>query len=80
VCSSFFDTLEEIELRVQEFVRQIYAIRNNYVMGIVEDTLTVEVTSYNVPNLTLLYLPGIVATARKGEPAGKRNLLCHVLM
>jgi hypothetical protein len=44
--------------------------RNAKVLGIVEDTLTIEVTSYSVPNLKLLDLPGIMAAVRKDEPKG----------
>jgi hypothetical protein len=66
--------MDEVEKKVNEYMNQAVAVRkNNEVKGIVEDTLTIEVTSNLVPNLTLLDLPGIMAAARKGEPPGKSN-------
>jgi hypothetical protein len=76
--SGFFDKMEEVEKQVKDYMDQAVKVKNKDMKGIVEDTLTIEVTSNLVPNLTLLDLPGIVAATRKGEPAGKRNLhQCH---
>jgi hypothetical protein len=71
--SGFFDKMDEVEKRVNDYMNQAVAVKNNEVKGIVEDTLTIEVTSNLVPNLTLLDLPGIMAAARKGEPLGKSH-------
>eukprot|EP01114_Cavostelium_apophysatum_P016286 TRINITY_DN4594_c0_g1_i1.p1 TRINITY_DN4594_c0_g1~~TRINITY_DN4594_c0_g1_i1.p1 ORF type:complete len:616 (+),score=142.41 TRINITY_DN4594_c0_g1_i1:241-2088(+) len=63
-----FYGLDQVESQVKSYMDQAIARRKGAIFGVTEDILSIEVTSYLVPNLTLIDLPRIFSGVKKGEP------------
>eukprot|EP01119_Soliformovum_irregulare_P021064 TRINITY_DN693_c0_g1_i2.p1 TRINITY_DN693_c0_g1~~TRINITY_DN693_c0_g1_i2.p1 ORF type:complete len:586 (+),score=131.49 TRINITY_DN693_c0_g1_i2:63-1820(+) len=70
VWSEKFYKIEEVEAEVRMHMDSAVKRKNGgkSVTGITEDILSIDITSTNVPNLTLIDLPGIFSVQKDGEP------------
>src|SRR3990167_2972704 len=66
--SNEFLRVDEVEAKVDFFMKKAVETQNQSVTGIIHDELIIEIVSEAVPNLSLVDLPGIFGARYENEP------------
>ena len=74
IYSPNFVSYQEVENLVKGYMDQAVSRANGKLAGIINDELSIEIISHQVPNLTLVDLPGIFGARYENEPMDVKKL------
>src|SRR3990167_10969539 len=74
IYSPNFVSYQEVENLVKGYMDQAVSRANGKLAGIINDELSIEIISHQVPNLTLVDLPGIFGARYENEPLDVKKL------